>query len=195
MPRPTDGRETRVCVAQIGAAHGLRGGVHLRSFTEAPDAFAQYGPLETEDRSRRLEIDSVKPSKDGFTVRFVGITRREQAEALRNIHLYVDRDRLPAPDDGEFYFADLIGLAAVTPQGEPFGEVIAVHNFGAGDIIELKLCADGTSTMLLFDTATVPEVDIAGGRIVVVMPEEIVVQDDPASSRPNAATPRASRDP
>ena len=75
-------KEKRVCVAQIGAAHGLRGGVHLRSFTAAPEAFAQYGPLETEDGTRRLEIDTVKPSKDGFTVRFVGITRREQAEQL-----------------------------------------------------------------------------------------------------------------
>jgi 16S rRNA processing protein RimM len=178
MSRPNDGRETRVCVAQIGAAHGLRGGVHLRSFTEQPDAFAQYGPLETEDRMRRLEIDSVKPSKDGFTVRFVGVTRREQAEALRNLNLYVDRDRLPAADEDEFYFADLIGLTAFTPEGEALGEVIAMHNFGAGDIVELKLAADGTTTMLLFDRATVPEVDIAGGKIVVAMPEEIVVQDD-----------------
>jgi 16S rRNA processing protein RimM len=195
MSRPSDGRETRVCVAQIGAAHGLRGGVHLRSFTEAPDAFAQYGPLETEDRSRQLEIDSVKPSKDGFTVRFVGVTRREAAEALRNVKLYVERDRLPAPEDDEFYFADLIGLAAVTPQGEPVGDVIALHDFGAGTIIELKLAATGETTMLLFDTATVPEVDIAGGRIVVVMPEEIVVDENSESSRPDAAKPRASRDP
>jgi 16S rRNA processing protein RimM len=177
MSRPSDGRETRVCVAQIGAAHGLRGGVHLRSFTEQPDAFAQYSPLETEDRSRRLEIDSVKPSKDGFTVRFVGVTRREQAEALRNVNLYVDRDRLPAADEDEFYFADLIGLTAFTPEGEVLGEVMALHNFGAGDIVELKLSADGTTTMLLFDRATVPEVDLAGGRIVVVIPAEIVVQD------------------
>ena len=173
MSRPTDGREQRVCVAQIGAAHGLRGGVHLRSFTQDPQAFAQYGPLETEDGSRQLEIDSVRPSKDGFTVRFVGVTRREQAEALRNVNLYVERDRLPAPDDGEFYFADLIGLAAVTPQGETLGEVIALHNFGAGDIVELKLSANGESIMLLFDEATVPEVDVAGGKIVIVMPEEI----------------------
>ncbi len=177
MSRPKDGREKRVCVAQIGAAHGLRGGVHLRSFTEQPDAFSQYGPLETEDGSRCLDIDSVKPSKDGFTVRFVGVTRREQTEALRNLKLYVDRDRLPAADDGEFYHADLIGLAAVAPNGDALGEVTALHNFGAGDIIEVKLAATGETIMLLFDQATVPEIDIAGGKIVVVMPEEIVVQD------------------
>ena len=177
MSRPSGGRETRVCVAQIGAAHGLRGGVHLRSFTEQPDAFAQYGPLETEDGSRRFEIDSVKPSRDGFTVRFVGVTRREQAEALRDLTLYVDRDRLPETEDGEFYHADLIWLAAVTPQGDALGEVVALHNFGAGDIVELKLTGNGDSILLAFNEATVPEIDIAGRRIVVVMPEEIIVQD------------------
>jgi 16S rRNA processing protein RimM len=188
MSRPNSGRETRVCVAQIGAAHGLRGGVHLRSFTEEPEAFAQYGRLETEDGTRQLEIDSVKPSKDGFTVRFVGVTRREQAEALRNVNLYVDRDRLPAAGDDEFYYADLIGLAAVTPQGDALGKVIALHNFGAGDIVELKLSTGDQSVMLAFDQATVPEIDIAGGRIVVVMPEEIVVQD-PAPKKGETAEP------
>ena len=120
--RPDSGRDTRVCVAQIGAAHGLRGGVHLRSFTEEPGAFAQYGPLETADGSRRFEIDSVEPSKDGFTVRFVGVTRREQAEALRDTLLYVDRERLPATDADEFYHSDLIGLTALSPAGETLGE-------------------------------------------------------------------------
>jgi 16S rRNA processing protein RimM len=166
-------------VAQIGAAHGLRGGVHLRSFTEDPHAFATYGPLETEDRSRRLEIESVRPSKDGFTVRFHGLTKREAAEALRNVNLYVDRGALPAAEDGEFYHADLIGLAAVASSGETLGEVIAIHNFGAGDIIELRLKA-GDTTMLAFDEATVPEVDIAGGRIVVEMPAEVEAREGSA---------------
>jgi 16S rRNA processing protein RimM len=173
MSRPNDGRETRVCVAQIGAAHGLRGGVHLRSFTEQPDAFAQYGPLETEDGSRRLEIDSVKPSKDGFTVRFVGVTRREAAESLRNEKLYVDRDRLPAAADDEFYYADLIGLKAVTPAGEALGEVAAIHNFGAGDIVELRT-PDGQALMFAFDKTTVPEVNIAAGRLVIAPPAETI---------------------
>jgi 16S rRNA processing protein RimM len=166
-------------VAQIGAAHGLRGGVHLRSFTEDPHAFATYGPLETEDRSRRLEIESMRPSKDGFTVRFHGLTKREAAEALRNVNLYVDRGALPVAEDGEFYHADLIGLAAVTSSGETLGEVIAIHNFGAGDIIELRL-KDGDTTMLAFDEATVPEVDIAGGRIVVETPAEVEAREGSA---------------
>lgn len=174
MSRPSDGREKRVCVAQIGAAHGLRGGVHLRSFTEDPEAFARYGALETEDGSRRLEIDSVKPSKDGFTVRFAGVTRREQAEALRNISLYVERDRLPPPADDEFYHADLIGLAAVTASGEELGEVIAIHNFGAGDIVELR-AKDGQTLMFAFDDKTVPKVDIAARCLVIVPPAETIV--------------------
>jgi 16S rRNA processing protein RimM len=182
--RPNDGRETRVCVAQVGAAHGLKGGVRLRSFTENPESFAQYGPLETEDGTRRLEIESLKPSKDGFIVKFEGITRREAAEPLCNVRLYVERDRLPAADDGEFYHADLIGLAAVTSSGEPLGEVIALHNFGAGDIIELKLASNGETAMLAFDEATVPEVDIPGRRIVVLMPEETLGENSPPRKEP-----------
>jgi 16S rRNA processing protein RimM len=181
-------------VAQIGAAHGLRGGVHVRSFTADPQAFATYGPLETEDRAQRLEIESLGIAKDGFIVRFHGISRREAAEALRNVNLYVEREKLPKPDDGEFYHADLIGLAAVNASGEALGEVTAIHNFGAGDIVEIRL-SDGGSTMLAFNEATVPQVDIAGGRIVVELPEEIVADEISASSRPNAAKPRASRDP
>ncbi|MET0277165.1 MAG: ribosome maturation factor RimM [Pseudorhodoplanes sp.] len=174
--RPDRGRDTRVCVAQIGAAHGLRGGVHLRSFTADPEAFASYGPLETEDRARRLEVESVRPAKDGFTVRFDGITKREAAEALRNVNLYVERDVLPPAEDGEFYHADLIGLRAVTAAGEPVGDIVAIHNFGAGDIVELRR-QDGTSTMLAFDETTVPQIDIAGGTIVVQMPAEIEVRE------------------
>ncbi|MGE3833045.1 MAG: ribosome maturation factor RimM [Parvibaculaceae bacterium] len=192
--RPERGRDTRVCVAQIGAAHGLRGGVHLRSFTADPEAFATYGPLETEDRSRRLEIESMRATKDGFTVRFHEVTKREAAEALRNVNLYVERAALPPAEDGEFYHADLIGLRAVKADGETFGEVVAIHNFGAGDIVELGL-KDGGTVMLAFDEATVPQVDIAGGRIVVRLPAEIVVDENSGSSRPSAALPRASRDP
>lgn len=169
--RPDRGRDARVCVAQIGAAHGLAGEVRLRSFTAAPDGFAHYGPLETEDRSRSLEIETLRPGKNDFLVRFRGIEDRTAAEALRNVALFVARERLPAPEEGEFYHADLIGLAAVTRDGEALGEVVALHNFGAGDIVELRLARGGT-LMLAFDAATVPQVDIAGGRIVVVPPAD-----------------------
>jgi 16S rRNA processing protein RimM len=181
-PRPDSGRDSRVCVAQIGAAHGLKGAVRLRSFTADPEAFAQYGPLETEDRAQRLEIESFKPTKDGYIVRFDAVSRREGAEALRGVNLYVDRERLPKAADDEFYIADLIGLTATTADGTTLGEVIAVHNFGAGDILELRLAASGETTLLAFDKATVPELDVGAGRLVVALPAENIVNPPAAGA-------------
>ena len=108
--RPKDGRETRVCVAQIGAAHGLKGEVRLRSYTQEPADFATYGALETEDGSRKLKVATARFAQDHFVAKLDGVDDRNAAEALRNVNLYVERDMLPAADDGEFYHADLIGL-------------------------------------------------------------------------------------
>lgn len=182
--RPDRGRESRVCVAQIGAAHGLKGDLRLRSFTEDPQAFAQYGPLETEDRTRRIQIESMRPAGDAFIVHFRGVADRDAAEALRDVKLYVDRDKLPAADENEFYHTDLVGLIAVTTTGELFGDVVAVHNFGAGDIIELKMAGNGETVMLSFDRKTFPAVDISGGRIVVDPPAEIIAKDDGETEAP-----------
>jgi len=160
----------RICVAQIGAAHGIRGEVRLRSFTQDPSAFNDYGPLESEDGERHFEIETLRPAKDGFVARLKGIADRNAAERLTNIRLYVPRDRLPpVEDDNTFYHADLVGLAAVTPDGAAFGTVKAIHNFGAGDIVEI-VRLDGDALMLPFTDATVPTVDLKGGRIVVMPP-------------------------
>jgi len=162
----------RVCIAQIGAAHGVRGEVRLKAFTEDPLSVRRYGPLETED-GRRFEIEAVRPTKDDMLVaRLKGISDRDTAERLTNLRLYVARDRLPKPADGEFYHADLIGLAATTADGAPFGTVKAVHNFGAGDLLEIEPAAGGATVMLPFTEAIVPTIDIAGGRVVIVPPEE-----------------------
>jgi 16S rRNA processing protein RimM len=159
----------RVCVAQIGAPHGVRGEVRLWVFTEDPSAIAEYGPLQSED-GRRFEIASLRPAKDHFVVRLKGVADRNAAETLTNVKLYVDRDRLPAAeDDDTFYHADLIGLAAVTPGGETLGSVVAVHNFGAGDLLELKP-AGGKTVLIPFTAACVPQVDLAGKRVVVDPP-------------------------
>jgi 16S rRNA processing protein RimM len=159
-----------VCLGQIGAAHGVRGEVRLRSFTAEPAAIANYGPLETED-GRVFAIESLRPAKDYFVATLSGVADRNAAERLANIKLYVPRERLPQPDEpDEYYHADLIGLAAVDRAGRPLGTVIAVHNFGAGDLIELR-GAEGEPTQLLpFDAATVPEVDVKAGRLVVELP-------------------------
>lgn len=157
----------RICLGQIGAAHGIRGEVRLRSFTAAPAAIADYGPLEAEDGSV-LEIESLRAAKDHFVVRFAGIKDRNAAERLTKLKLYVPRERLPELDAGdEFYHADLIGLAVVDPGGSLIGSVVAVHNFGGGDLIEVRPDDERPTQILPFDEASVPAVDIAGGRMVV----------------------------
>jgi 16S rRNA processing protein RimM len=157
----------RICVAQIGAAHGIRGEVRLRSFTGDPMAIASYGPLESEDGTRRFTIETLRPAKDHFVARLEGVSDRNAAEQLTNLRLYVARDRLPPAGDGEFYHADLVGLAAVTPDGVTLGTVTAVHNFGAGDVIEIKP-ESGEALLVPFTDAAVPEIDLAAGRMVVV---------------------------
>ena len=160
---------SRVCIAQIGAAHGVRGEVRLKAFTEDPLGVAHYGPLETED-GKRVEIEAVRPAKDMLVARLKGIADRNAAEALKNIRLYVAREKLPEPADDEFYHADLVGLAAVKADGEQVGTVKAVHNFGAGDLLEIEPANGGATIMLQFTEATVPTVDIAQRRIVVEPP-------------------------
>jgi len=165
-------KDTRICVAQIGAAHGLKGEVRLWSFTEDPAAVAQYGALETEDGSRRLEIANLRDAKDCFIARLRGVDDRNAAEALRNTKLYIERDRLPeTEDDDTFYHADLIGLAAFDRKGAKIGEVIAVQNFGAGDIIEVRR-ADNSTVMFPFTEEVVPDIDLAAGRMIIVPPAE-----------------------
>jgi 16S rRNA processing protein RimM len=159
---------SRICLGQIGAAHGTTGEVRLRSFTSDPNAISGYGPLETED-GRVLTIESMRPAKDHFVARLSGIADRNAAELLTNERLYVPRERLPPTDDAdEFYHADLVGLSAVDPNGEAFGTVIAVHNFGAGDLIEVRRDGVSKTELVPFNTTHVPAVDIAAKRIVVV---------------------------
>ena len=161
-----------ICVARIGAAHGVRGAVKLWTFTEDPLAVQTYGPLITKDGSRQFEVATAREAKGHLVATLKGVATREEAERLNGIELYVARDKLPATDDDEYYHADLIGLAAVTVGDAPLGRVIAIHNFGAGDIIEIAP-PHGPSLLLPFTNAVVPTVDLAAGRVVIELPEEI----------------------
>lgn len=158
----------------------MRGAVRLWTFTEDPLAVTRYGPLSTEDGTRRFEVTSARESKGHLVATLKGVTTREEAERLNGVELYVAREKLPATDEGEYYHADLIGLAAVTGQGEPLGRVIAIHNFGAGDILEIAP-PQGTTMLLPFSNAVVPTVDVAGGRVVIEIPGEIE-GDDPSAA-------------
>ena len=168
----------RICVAQIGGAHGLLGEVKLKSFTADPMAVSNYGPLTTEDGSASFEIETLRAAKGHLVARFRGVGDRSAAERLANLRLFVPRERLPPPAADEFYHADLIGLRAVTADGTEIGTVAAVHDFGAGDILELRPRAGGTTMMVPFTAAFVPKVDIARGRIVVAPPEDAAENGD-----------------
>lgn len=170
-----------ICVARIGAAHGVRGAVKLWTFTEDPLAVKHYGPLMTRDGARQFEVTHVREAKDHLVATLKGIASREDAERLNGLELYVPRDKLPETDEGEYYHADLIGLAAVNTANEPLGRVTAIHNFGAGDIIEIAP-AHGPTMMLPFTNAVVPTVDLAGGRVVIELPQEIEGDDQVAGN-------------
>ena len=171
---------SQICVARIGAAHGVRGAVKLWTFTEDPLAVKHYGPLSTKDGARQFEVTHAREAKDHLVATLKGIATREEAERLNGVELYIARDKLPATEDDEYYHADLIGLAAVTTADEPLGRVVAIHNFGAGDIIEIAP-PSGTTMLLPFTNAVVPTVDLANGRVVIALPEEIE-GDEPGRS-------------
>jgi 16S rRNA processing protein RimM len=170
----------QICIARIGAAHGVRGAVKLWTFTEDPLAVKAYGPLVTKDGTRQFEVTHAREAKGHLVATLKGVTTREEAERLNGIELYIARDKLPATSEDEYYHADLIGLAAVTPADEPLGRVIAIHNFGAGDIIEIAP-PRGATMLLPFTNAVVPSVDLAGGRVVIDLPKEID-GDDPSNT-------------
>jgi 16S rRNA processing protein RimM len=166
--------QARICVARIGAAHGIGGEVKLWPFTAEREAVGRYGPLETADGGRVLEITSLRSAKDCLIVRFKGFSDRTAAERLCNIDLFVPRERLPPPEADEFYYADLIGLAVEDRAGTTLGRIIAVRNYGAGDLLEIDhgdtsaAGGPGSETMLVpFTAATVPRVDIAAGKVVI----------------------------
>jgi 16S rRNA processing protein RimM len=169
---------SQICVARIGAAHGVRGAVKLWTFTEDPLAVKDYGPLTTKDGTRQFELAQVREAKDHLVVTLKGVASRDDAERLNGIELYVPRHRLPETDGDEYYHADLIGLAAVNAADEPLGRVVAIHNFGAGDIIEIAP-AKGATMLLPFTNAVVPTVDLAGGRVVIELPQEIEGDEAP----------------
>jgi 16S rRNA processing protein RimM len=169
--------ERRVVLATVGGAHGIRGEVRVKSFTEDPMALRNYGPLSTED-GRALEIERIRPAKNVLIAKFTGIDDRNAAESLNGLSLFVERSALPLPEPGEYYHADLVGLAAYEPNGHLFGEVVAVENYGAGDILEIADKERGSSLLIPFTNRTVPDIDIAAGRLTIVPPAEIEIEGE-----------------
>ena len=187
--RPS-GDGARVCVARIGAPHGLAGEVKLHAFTEEPLAVGRYGLLEAEDRSRRFELTSLRLGKRALIATFAGIADRDAAAGLTAIRLYVPRARLPDPEDADtFYHADLVGLTVEGADGIRIGTVCAVHDFGAGDLLEVKPAA-GPSVMLPFTKAAVPVVDLAAARLVAALPGPAGAVEQSRPEKPSSRLPR-----
>ncbi|MBL4720192.1 MAG: 16S rRNA processing protein RimM [Alphaproteobacteria bacterium] len=162
--------DKRVCLGVITGSHGVRGQVRVKSFAAEPKDVVAYGPLSDESGARAYELTLTGTAKGVLLARIAGVQDRDEADALRGVELWVDRSKLPNADDGEFYHADLIGLPAVHLDGAPFGTVLALHDFGAGEMIEFDLESGGTA-ILPFTHDAIPE--ISAERLVVVTPQTV----------------------
>ena len=170
--------EKRVCVGAVAGAHGVRGAVKIKSFTATPEDVASYGPLEDESGKRQFSLRLIGAGKGVLIGHLSGIADRNQAEAARGLRLYLPRAALPPTEEDEYYHADLIGLEAVLPDGTAVGPVRAVHDFGAGDTLEIAR-AEGPPLIVPFTRAVVPSVDLAAGRLVIEPPPGLL---DPITS-------------
>lgn len=167
-----------IAVGRVAGAFGVRGEVRITAFTQEPLALARFRELKRQDGSPGLTLLSARDAKGSIICRCAGIETKDQADALRGLRLFIPREALPPADEDEFYLADLIGLAVVTPEGETLGSVKSVQDFGAGDILEITPAEGGPTWYLAFTREAVPEVDIASGKVVVVRPTEIVGDEE-----------------
>lgn len=164
-------KTNRILLGQIGAAHGIKGEVRIAAHTQDPEAIASYGPLETDRPGLTVTITRARLQKNVVVANIKGITDRTAAENLNGVSLFVDRDRLPPPDDeDDFYHADLLGLTARLESGVVIGQVSALPNFGAGDLIEIRDPQSGDTFLYPFTKAVVPVVNIAEGYLTIVVP-------------------------
>lgn len=174
----------RICVGAIAGSFGVSGEVRLKSFCAEPEAIAGYGTLYTEDGSRSFKVRLTRPVAGGLGARLTGVATKEEADALKGTSLYADRSRLPSLPDDEFYHADLIGLEVRDTGGVLLGTVRAVHNHGAGDLLEVFGPGLRQTLLIPFTRAAVPTVDLKAGRIVADLPEGLDEPQDAVHSAP-----------
>lgn len=164
----------RIVLATVGAPHGIRGEVRLKSFAANPISLREYGSLLSED-GRGFEIEHLRTAGATLIAKFRGIDDRDAAACLTGLQLGVERSSLPAPDEDEFYYADLIGLEARDPNGNSLGHIVAVQNYGAGDILEIAP-PKRPSLLVAFTKANVPDIDISAGHVTIVPPAETEIE-------------------
>jgi len=169
--------ENKILLAQIGGPHGIKGEVRVKPFGE-PDMLNQYGKLETKD-GKKFKIKRMRPQKNMMVVKFEGVNTREEAEALNRVELFIDRAKLPElEEDDEFYIEDLIGMDVLDENGEAIGSVLAVPNFGAGDMIEVKPTNCSSTYFLPFTKEVVPELNFEKHSLTVMPPSEVSERDE-----------------
>ena len=161
-----------ILVGHVAGGFGVRGEIKITAYTADPLALTAYGPLLRSDGSPGLTVTSARASKDGIVGRVKEVETKEQADALRNLKLFVPRDRFPEPDEDEFYLADLVGVEARDPEGLVLGTVRAVQNFGADDMLEISPAAGGQTWYLPFTKEATPELRLADGWLLAVRPGE-----------------------
>ena len=180
--------DKRVCVGVVTGAHGVRGAVRVKSFTAEPGDVASYGPLEDESGERRFALRLVGTAKGVLIAAIAGIDDRDRAEALRGLRLYLPRAAQPPTEEEEYYHADLIGLEATLPDGAALGTVRAVHDFGAGDTLEIERPA-GQPVVVPFTRAVVPVIDLDAGRLVVDPPPGLLDKAEAGRCGPHPNPP------
>lgn len=188
QPRP----RARVCLGVIAKAHGVRGEVRIKSFTEDPAAVAAYGPVTDETGARTMTLQVVGVAKGVVTARIEGVDDRAAAEALKGRRLYVPREALPSTEEEEFYHCDLIGLRAELVTGGMLGTVRAVNNFGAGDVLELE-GRDGRALVVPFTRVVVPVIDTAAGVLKIDPPAGLLEPDETAAGNGESEAARGGR--
>ncbi len=167
-----------ILLGRISAAHGIRGEVVIKSYTDDPANIAAYGPLTDAEGQRTFELSNLRVTNKGVIACVAGIIDRDAAEALRGTELFVERARLPAPGDDEIYQSDIVGLTASRADGSEVGEIVAVQNFGAGDLLEIRLTGTRRTEFVPFNDTFVPQLDLDNRRVVVIMPDDTASEDN-----------------
>ena len=168
---------TQVLVGVIVGAHGIKGEVKLKSLTADPLSITRYGPLQSA-AGQLFEFAKIRPAKDDFIAVLKNVTDRNQAELLKGAELFVNRDRLPKLASNEAYAHDMIGQEVVLMDGAKLGRLIAMPNYGAGDLLEVEREAGAETILIPFTTTFVPQSDFTSGKITVVLPEGYLDEDD-----------------
>lgn len=170
--------ENLVCVGKIVASHGINGAVKVKTYTEFPDSLLEYAPLFNKLGDKQFDLEFKSMSGDILILYINNTKSRNDADALKNIELYADKSKFPELEEEEFFYEDLTGLRAIERNGSFYGKIVAVHDFGSGDIIEIELKDSKKTEMIAFTKENFPKIDVKGGKVLLCLPEKEYVASE-----------------